>query len=77
MLTSMIIKRNLVSEMIKCSHSIHYNLCTNNILYSHGQELFYKFISNFTNKLVKQLMSMTVELVKQVEVEHKISSFGA
>ena len=29
-------------------------------LYSHGQELFYKFISNFTNKLVKQLLSMTV-----------------
>ena len=28
--------------------------------YSHGQELFYKFISNFTNKLVKQLLSMTV-----------------
>ena len=26
-----------------------------------GQELFYKFISNFTNKLVKQLLSMTVE----------------
>ena len=29
-------------------------------LYSHGQELFYKFDSNFTNKLVKQLLSMTV-----------------
>ena len=29
-------------------------------LYSHGQELFYKFVSNFTNKLVKQLLSMTV-----------------
>jgi len=29
-------------------------------LYSHGQELFYKFFSNFTNKLVKQLLSMTV-----------------
>ena len=28
--------------------------------YSHGQKLFYKFISNFTNKLVKQLLSMTV-----------------
>ena len=28
--------------------------------YSHGQELFYKFVSNFTNKLVKQLLSMTV-----------------
>ena len=28
--------------------------------YSHGQELFYKFISNFNNKLVKQLLSMTV-----------------
>ena len=28
--------------------------------YSHGQELFYKFISNFANKLVKQLLSMTV-----------------
>ena len=30
--------------------------------YSHGQELFYKFVSNFTNKLVKQLLSMTVLL---------------
>ena len=29
-------------------------------LYSHGQELFYKFDSNFTNKLLKQLLSMTV-----------------
>ena len=28
--------------------------------YSHGQELFYKFVSDFTNKLVKQLLSMTV-----------------
>ena len=28
--------------------------------YSHGQELFYKFISKITNKLVKQLLSMTV-----------------
>ena len=25
------------------------------ITYSHGQELFYKFVSDFTNKLVKQL----------------------
>ena len=32
--------------------------------YSHGQELFYKFVSNFTNKLVKQLLSMTVEPLK-------------
>ena len=31
----------------------------NHILYSHGQELFYKFVSNFTNNLVKQLLSMT------------------
>ena len=30
------------------------------LVYSHGQELFYKFVSNFTNKLVKQLLSMTV-----------------
>ena len=30
------------------------------LTYSHGQELFYKFVSNFTNKLVKQLLSMTV-----------------
>ena len=30
--------------------------------YSHGQELFYKFVSNFTNKLVKQLLSMTVDM---------------
>ena len=29
-------------------------------LYSHGQEVFYKFVSDFTNKLVKQLLSMTV-----------------
>ena len=32
------------------------------ITYSHGQELFYKFVSNFTNKLVKQLLSMTVQI---------------
>ena len=31
-----------------------------NYLYSHGQELFYKFFSKITNKLVKQLLSMTV-----------------
>ena len=30
-------------------------------LYSHGQELFYKFVSKINNKLVKQLLSMTVE----------------
>ena len=29
-------------------------------IYSHGQELLYKFVSNFANKLVKQLLSMTV-----------------
>ena len=29
-------------------------------IYSHGQELFYKFVSKITNKLVKQLLSMTV-----------------
>ena len=29
-------------------------------MYSHGKELFYKFVSDFTNKLVKQLLSMTV-----------------
>ena len=28
--------------------------------YSHAQQLFYKIVSNFTNKLVKQLLSMTV-----------------
>ena len=28
-------------------------------MYSHGQELF-KFVSKITNKLVKQLLSMTV-----------------
>ena len=28
--------------------------------YSHGQELFYKFVRKITNKLVKQLLSMTV-----------------
>ena len=31
--------------------------------YSHGQELFYKFVSDFTNKLVKQLLFMTVVLI--------------
>ena len=30
--------------------------------YSHGQELFYKFVSKITNKLVKQLLSMTVHV---------------
>ena len=30
------------------------------LVYSHGQELFYNYVSNFTNKLVKQLLSMTV-----------------
>ena len=30
------------------------------LFYSHGQELFYKFVSIFTNKIVKQLLSMTV-----------------
>ena len=29
-------------------------------MYSQGQELFYKFVSKITNKLVKQLLSMTV-----------------
>ena len=29
--------------------------------YSHGQELFYEFVSKITNKLVKQLLSMIVE----------------
>ena len=28
--------------------------------YSHAQWLFYELISNFTNKLVKQSLSMTV-----------------
>ena len=31
------------------------------ILYSHSQWLFYEFISNFTNKLVKQSLRVTVE----------------
>ena len=31
-------------------------------MYSHGQELFYKFFSKITNRLVKQLLSMTVHL---------------
>ena len=35
-------------------------------MYSHGQELFYKFVSDFTNKLVKQLLSMTVESTKLI-----------
>ena len=29
-------------------------------VYRHGQELFYKIVSEITNKLVKQLLSMTV-----------------
>ena len=29
-------------------------------MYSHGKELFYKFVSKITNKVVKQLLSMTV-----------------
>ena len=32
----------------------------NRSIYSHGQELFYKFVHEITNKLVKQLLSMTV-----------------
>ena len=30
--------------------------------YSHEQEFFYKFVSIFTNKLEKQLLSMTVSM---------------
>ena len=36
----------------------------NQKIYSHGQELVYKFISKITNKLVNQLLSMAVYLVK-------------
>ena len=36
-------------------------------MYSHGQELFYKFVSKITNKLVKQLLSMTVGSVSHGE----------
>ena len=32
--------------------------------YSHGQELFYKFVSKITNKIVNQLFSMTVYIQK-------------
>ena len=47
-------------------------------IYSHGQELFYKFVSNFTNKLVKQLLSMTVHTIlfgpKSFQVEKRLKS---
>ena len=39
--------------------------------YSHRQELFYKFVNKITNKLVKQLLSMTV--VSVGNSEHKIT----
>ena len=34
--------------------------CSMPALYSHGPELFYKFVSKISNTLVKQLLSMTV-----------------
>ena len=36
-------------------------------VYSHGQELFYKLISKITNKLVKQLLSMTVDATTKLQ----------
>ena len=51
-----VIHRKLTFDYI----SSIWNRVGNGTLYSNGQELFYKFISNFTNKLVKQLLSMTV-----------------
>ena len=42
--------------------------------YSHGQELFYKFVSKITNKLVKQLLSMTVGKAK-IHLRLKVGSF--
>ena len=38
-------------------------------MYSHGQELFYKFVSDFTNKLVKQLLSMTVYVFRSMRLD--------
>ena len=35
-------------------------------MYSHGQELFYKFVSKITNKLVKQLLSMIVIILQTI-----------
>ena len=51
----------LVGAKIQLTKIIYHNSnsCTYLCMYSHGQELFYKFVSNFTNK-VKQLLSMTV-----------------
>ena len=51
-------KKNLFSKGFT-SPQFFQPLC---YLYSHGQDLFYKFVSDFTNKLVKQLLSMTVNL---------------
>ena len=45
-------------------------------MYSHRQELFYKFVSKITNKLVKQLLSMTVDFLKQLFMGSEFSYFG-
>ena len=52
------------------------NMYVIRLIYSHGQELFYKFISNFTNKLVKQLLSMTVNFINSIILAKKTCSAG-
>ena len=44
-------------------------------VYSHGQELLYKFVSKFSNKLVKQLLPMTVctNLVREYRVQKSVT----
>ena len=40
-----------------------------------GQELFYKCVSNFTNKLVKQLLSMTVYCIFKVKEFARLKNY--
>ena len=44
--------------------------------YSHGQELFHKFVSNSTNRLVKQLLSMTVNSMEAMNGHWMINLKG-
>ena len=48
---------------------VTFESCQTFQVYSHGQEFFYKFVSKITNKLVKQLLSMTVHLLKKTRNE--------
>ena len=45
--------------------------------YSHGQELFYKFVSKITNKLVKQLLSLTVRVEFVANVSSILNTWEA